>query len=232
MPRSAAAIPHVFFIVSFWLLVLFLAVNNYSVFRVLVKEDGLLENIQFIFFLLSCGLSWHLAIEMRRCGEKNTSIFFWLGVILFFFIAMEEISWGQRIFAIPTPEWLLPLNYQRELNLHNIPYFGMSKIYLFVGGYGVFSGAAYHYFIDHKKRSLLPSVKIEFLVVPLRYALYFMPIFIWGAFPKTVWAWCVSMRILGSTELVEFLFAFGCYLTLFCHLRSALRSPPPRSRKK
>ena len=232
MPRSVTAIPHVLFVVVFLLLVLFLAVNNLPVFRGLVKEDGLLENLQFIFFLLSCGLSWHLAIEMRRSGEKNTSIFFWLGVVLFFFIAMEEISWGQRIFAIPTPEWLLPLNYQRELNLHNIAYFGMSKIYLFVGGYGVFSGAVYHYFVQHQKKSLLPSLKIEFLIVPLSYALYFMPIFIFGAFPKMMWNLAASTKVFGFPELAEFLFAFGCYLTLFYHLRSVLRSPPQRSRKK
>ena len=32
---------------------------------------------------------------------------------------MEEISWGQRIFKIESPEFFIQNNFQRELNLHN-----------------------------------------------------------------------------------------------------------------
>ena len=36
------------------------------------------------------------------------------------FIAFEEISWGQRLFDIPTPRVLELHNNQKELNLHNV----------------------------------------------------------------------------------------------------------------
>ena len=36
------------------------------------------------------------------------------------FAAGEEISWGQRIFGFATPDFLLPLNHQKEFNVHNI----------------------------------------------------------------------------------------------------------------
>jgi hypothetical protein len=45
-----------------------------------------------------------MMIEIRRAGEKLSSIFFVLAMALFFIIGMEEISWGQPIFLIPTPE--------------------------------------------------------------------------------------------------------------------------------
>ena len=36
------------------------------------------------------------------------------------FVAGEEISWGQRIIGFATPDYLLDINIQEELNLHNI----------------------------------------------------------------------------------------------------------------
>lgn len=35
-------------------------------------------------------------------------------------IAAEELSWGQRIFGLATPEMILEANMQKELNLHNL----------------------------------------------------------------------------------------------------------------
>ena len=45
------------------------------------------------------------------------------------FAAEEEISWGQRIFGFATPEFLLPLNYQKEFNVHNLSDRGFDRIY-------------------------------------------------------------------------------------------------------
>ena len=39
---------------------------------------------------------------------------------LLFLIAMEEISWFQRVFDLHTPPWLMEINHQDEMNLHNI----------------------------------------------------------------------------------------------------------------
>lgn len=42
--------------------------------------------------------------------------------VVAFLVAMEEISWGQRVFAWSTPESLQALNIQAETNLHNLRY--------------------------------------------------------------------------------------------------------------
>lgn len=39
--------------------------------------------------------------------------------LMFFVIAMEEISWGQRIFDVESSEFFLEHNMQNEINLHN-----------------------------------------------------------------------------------------------------------------
>lgn len=46
------------------------------------------------------------------------------------FIAAEEISWGQRIFGIQTPESISKLNIQEELNIHNLEKFAGINIAL------------------------------------------------------------------------------------------------------
>jgi len=56
------------------------------------------------------------------------------------FVAMEEISWGQRVFGHRPPDYFLAQNYQQELNLHNLASSTL-RLLAFRGiilGYGVF----------------------------------------------------------------------------------------------
>ena len=46
----------------------------------------------------------------------------------------EEISWGQRIFNIATPETISQMNVQDETNIHNLEFF-----YMLGGEYRVIS---------------------------------------------------------------------------------------------
>jgi len=57
----------------------------------------------------------------------------------FFFIAMEEISWGQRIFNEHTSAFFIKYNYQKEMNIHNLKWFPLHLLYMIVGFYGAFS---------------------------------------------------------------------------------------------
>ena len=59
-----------------------------------------------------------------------------------FFIAGEEISWGQRIFEVASPEYFLSTNKQLETNLHNLDFVQPSihELYVVVAGYGTFAG--------------------------------------------------------------------------------------------
>ena len=45
--------------------------------------------------------------------------FFTLLALAGFYVVMEEISWGQRLFAIESPEFFVENNVQGETNLHN-----------------------------------------------------------------------------------------------------------------
>ena len=105
-----------------------------DVILALTVEDGLIENIGAISFLLassvffgayaySSGLENHLG-GLRT--QRNT--FYLLLGILFLICFGEEVSWGQRVYHWMTPEWLKGINLQGETNLHNISLFHGKKV--------------------------------------------------------------------------------------------------------
>jgi hypothetical protein len=87
---------------------------------VYVKEDGPLEWLTFVALVLGAVLCFYRFYILRpfRSGIFRTCLFF-LG-LLFIFGAGEEISWGQRIFDIKSPEFFVQNNSQQETNLHNL----------------------------------------------------------------------------------------------------------------
>src|SRR5687768_11565645 len=79
-----------------------------NTYEALTQEDGLVEWATFVAFVAAGVLFW----------RKH---WFFIGLSLFcFFVAGEEISWAQRLFAFQPPEVFLEHNYQQEANLHNL----------------------------------------------------------------------------------------------------------------
>lgn len=104
------------------------------------RESGPHEIIQFLLVLASCVLFAKTLVK----GRKTINIWLkaWLGIaaICCFYIAFEEISWGQSFFHWDTPESWQEINNQNETNLHNssrllnhIPRYGL-MIGILVGG--------------------------------------------------------------------------------------------------
>ena len=55
--------------------------------------------------------------------SREGRLFLWLLALALLVMFGEEISWGQRIFAFATPDWMRQANIQREFNLHNLRMF-------------------------------------------------------------------------------------------------------------
>jgi len=83
-------------------------------------EDGLLE------WLTVLALGTIAATSIRRLYEHHNKyiplqrFIIALTALLFIFGTGEEISWGQRLFAIESPEFFQNNNAQQETNLHNL----------------------------------------------------------------------------------------------------------------
>jgi hypothetical protein len=87
-------------------------------YEALTQEDGVLEWATFVSFL--AGSVLFLFVALQRRAERWPTLFF-AGLSAFcFFVAGEEISWGQRLLAFQPPEIFLEHNYQQEANLHNL----------------------------------------------------------------------------------------------------------------
>ena len=84
-------------------------------------EDGIIESLQFFQYLISSIIGIFIFCKSRK--KKSLNLLIWLGFsILCFFLAGEEISWGERITGISLTA-ISNLSIQGETNLHNLPFF-------------------------------------------------------------------------------------------------------------
>lgn len=118
--NRASLIGYLFIIMNL-LFFCYLLVFRTGLFHRLLREDSLIEYLGF-FFLLGTGVLLLSTgfFHLKKGSAKGLVLIFLAAGILFIWAAGEEISWGQRIFSIETPEALSAINYQRELNIHNI----------------------------------------------------------------------------------------------------------------
>lgn len=83
------------------------------------QEDGFVEYMTALGLLLIAVLQF-----IRFFTSKNTTVWWKTGVLLtvllFFFGAGEEISWGQRLLGIESGDFFVQNNAQKETNLHNL----------------------------------------------------------------------------------------------------------------
>lgn len=102
-------------LVIFALWSIYLYFYNHSLLTWITREDSVSESVSAICYLIAACIFF---VEWIRRGFRNIFV---LGyALLFLVVGGEEISWGQRIIDIQTPEALKELNVQKETNLHNI----------------------------------------------------------------------------------------------------------------
>ncbi len=95
---------------------------------VLLSEDQLFEYWTVALYLASalvCLLGpWVVG------GASRVTRYWLVGWgILFLLVALEELSWGQRIFGVDTPEFLISRNQQDETNFHNLESEGVDRLF-------------------------------------------------------------------------------------------------------
>ncbi|HLU93272.1 MAG TPA: hypothetical protein VKZ54_04070 [Membranihabitans sp.] len=100
---------------------IFLSIGDESVFNErFANEDGIVENMTTLALL---GVAIVSGLRLVRMWKHRK--WMWLAgtglfIVMFFFAAGEEISWGQRIFGWETNEYFMEKNAQEETNIHNL----------------------------------------------------------------------------------------------------------------
>ncbi len=109
------------FIVLNIVILTYIFIFRNNIYSNITREDCLVENLSAIFFVLTSITLIYSGSNILKFKKKYVLglIYIIIGVV-FIFGAGEEISWGQRIFNFKTPEKLLIINNQNELNIHNI----------------------------------------------------------------------------------------------------------------
>ncbi|OCP00253.1 MULTISPECIES: hypothetical protein [unclassified Ensifer] len=110
-------------------------------FSLLAREDSLIEWVSALLIFIASGFFAAVVAGQLRAARRGAGRSAWIAAgaaaLLaagFFVIGMEEISWMQRVFGFATPEGLLVLNKQQELNLHNIST-GLSELLYYTGSF-------------------------------------------------------------------------------------------------
>lgn len=181
----------------------------------IAKEDNLIENYQAVFLFLSSVFSFLISFKYFPKQKILWSIFLILALGLLF-TAGDEISWGQRIFGVASPEYFLKTNAQNEVTIHNHRSIHGETPYAFaaVGAYGAFA------FLFAKVFSGFLKKHKKFLVLIPGWFLfpYFFAGFFYNFYTK------LGDHTIGNysepTELMLYLGVFFYLLVLFESLKS------------
>jgi len=97
-----------------------LVFTDVPLFEIYTVEDGIVEWLTVVGLLLASFTSFKRAADL---GRRRSWLFvvgcLFLGLVLFFG-AGEEISWGQRLLGIQSPDYFKENNTQGETNFHNL----------------------------------------------------------------------------------------------------------------
>lgn len=88
--------------------------------NIFTNEDGSVEYGTAFMLLCISLLQLYRLFKLGRYKGYLWKIGMLGFVLIFFFGAGEEISWGQRIFNIDSTEYFIKNNAQQEMNLHNM----------------------------------------------------------------------------------------------------------------
>lgn len=172
-----------------------------------LREDGPIEDLSAILFGLSSLCFIIFACRSHSLKGKSVSAYFMVAcwALLMFVFMGEEISWGQRIFNITSPEILEDINVQNEINLHNMKfmdeYFGGKYRYLSI--MMITTGLLLPLFaLSNLGKRIIQ--RFYFPVAPLYYAPFFIGAYLYGRYYQP---------IIGSeaSEVREFLMSVGMF---------------------
>ena len=186
----------------------------------LIQEDLLGEWVTFLSFFFAC---FFFGFLFFKSTPKIKGIWFLLIAIASIFIAMDEISWGQRLFRINLPQYFADKNFQGEMNFHNIQGFMADQwtimkivgiIFIF---YGLFLPVVTHLStgIDNLRK------KIFIPVPPLSLSPLFVIVFVFFVFHPLIKVDEIGEMYMGITIC---LFGFYHWLSYFQDNRSQVFS--------
>ena len=193
----------------FFCLLFFTTDPSYKYWRLSTAEDGIVENLTAIFCLLAGYFCLKNFFRRKKLLSQNALLIFLAGV-LFLFVGLEEISWGQRIIGLKPIITQNRLNDQREINLHNLrflySFFYTWGLWFLVLATGIMPILTY---LSKTIKKLLIKIKI-----PLMPKLVCLSVWLGFIFYILLPRFLPQRHV--SMELMELCFSFVLLAYVFC----------------
>lgn len=178
---------------------LLMAVKFPHAYIVATYEDLVGEWAQVFLF----SITMLLAARQAYCCPRFRW-FFSLLALACLYVAGEEISWGQRLFNIPTPEFFSDHNLQQETNLHNFFTGPISTLTKQAIEYGIAAGLVgygllYPWLLQRRQSAAL-WLEGKGLAAP---PLYLWPFFVFSALLE------IGLFHFNEAEIAEILIPFA-----------------------
>ena len=178
-------------------------------FDLLKLEDGPLEWLQFAEYFISS--LFGILIFFKSKKRKSINSFIWLILSAFcFFIAAEEISWGERIIGFSLNS-LTEISIQSETNLHNLPFFHNYLLDPILVAICIFFG-----WVGWRKWPYLNSIPSKKL------SLFFLITALYIFYYEISWASTIQ-HIRNDLEIYEFLLSSGIFLHFWNNLKLSFK---------
>lgn len=184
-------------------------------FLQIVKEDRQIEYAQFFTVIIAGVLAGQTSIFWRKISQHFSHwLFFALISMVLLFIGLDEISFGQRLFGIETPDAIAQRNFQEEITVHNLD--GVKDLigqaYIIVGLYGGLGWVVEHVFRNKVKIFRDKNVKIWLdRVIPKPWlSPFFITISLFN-----IWQSSGSFSIGEWSEVTELLLYLGILLHVY-----------------
>jgi hypothetical protein len=183
--RHQMLIGTVFSVLLLLFFVLWAEIDAESLQSMVHTDDTPIETLSAVLFgLSSVGFvifAWRSEFLKKRGGSVYLMTVCW--ALLMFIFMGEEISWGQRIFDLQTPDSLKAVNKQGEINIHNIEFVDsfMGGKFRYLSIMMITTGLILPVFaMTRIGRSLIQ--KLAFPVSPFCYAPLFVGAYLFGAY--------------------------------------------------
>ena len=136
--------------------------------KLINSEGGFIEYGTSLAYILAFIFALKIANYFRNNQSKNLATIYYFLAIFFLFIGLEEISWGQRLIGLESPDFFKSNNSQAEITIHNL--YGIREYlhhaYILIGFLGSFSWMIFSKRVNDLSKYYLPSWFISSFFLP------------------------------------------------------------------
>ena len=198
--------------VAIFLAIKLLAPDTYPT---LITEDSAVERLQALLYFAASALAFSSFATLLKNRLTLTAILYGMLAFGLLLVAIEEMSWGQRVFEIATPAYFAAHNTQNEISLHNLDFIQpiLHNIYIAAGAYGAFSWVVAALPASETKRNcrhILNYVTTDWFVS----SYFFCTAFMYTLLEYIARPHPGGFLIWRDQEPAELLFALGFFLLL------------------